>query len=233
MIGQAGGKGVLMISTEQMLLRLFVAAVLGALVGYERERNNQPAGLRTHIILMVGSTLAMMLSINIAIEFKQYVLNGDPTRMAAQVISGIGFLGVGAIIRYGPSIKGLTTATSLWSMAIVGLAVGAGYYLTASLTTVMLLITLILINFLEKRFIKPYFTYQLTVETEDDADTLGNILRVVGKYADASQRIRIRKDLKNRRATYSITLKVKEDLVVDGMLAELTTLEHLIRVDLE
>lgn len=222
-----------MISTEDMLFRLFVASVLGALVGYERERNNQPAGLRTHIILMVGSTLAMMISINIAIEYKPYVLNGDPTRMAAQVISGIGFLGVGAIIRYGASIKGLTTATSLWSMAIVGLAVGAGYYLTASLTTIMLLITLILINFLEKRFIKPYFTYQLSLETEDESGSLEKIRKVVGKYAEASQRIRIRKDLKNNRATYGITLKVKEDLVVDGMLAELTTLEHLIRVELE
>ena len=140
-----------MVSDTQIIFRLLVAAALGALVGYERQRNNQPAGLRTHIILVIGATLAMTLSINLAMEFRPLVPNGDPARLAAQVISGIGFLGVGAIIRYGANIKGLTTATSMWSMAVVGLVVGAGYYLIAAFTTGLLLFTLILINFFEKR----------------------------------------------------------------------------------
>ena len=109
-----------MITDTDIILRLLVAGVLGGLVGYERERNNQNAGLRTHIILVIGAALAMTLSINLAIQFRPLVSNGGPARLAAQVISGIGFLGVGAIIRYGPNIKGLTTATSMWSMAIVG-----------------------------------------------------------------------------------------------------------------
>ncbi len=88
-----------MITDTDIVLRLLVAAVLGGLVGYERERNNQPAGLRTHIILVVGAALAMVLSVNLAMQFKPLVPNGDPARLAAQVISGIGFLGVGAIIR--------------------------------------------------------------------------------------------------------------------------------------
>src|SRR5512138_990442 len=106
-----------MISDFEIIFRLLAAAALGALVGYERQRNNQPAGLRTHIILVVGAALAMTLSINLAMQYRPLVPNGDPARLAAQVISGIGFLGVGAIIRYGPNIKGLTTATSMWSMA--------------------------------------------------------------------------------------------------------------------
>ena len=121
-----------MIGEWDILIRLLIAAGLGAVVGFERERSQQPAGLRTHIILVVGSTLAMTLSVNLAIQFQPLVPNGDPARLAAQVISGIGFLGAGAIFRYGVSIKGLTTATSLWTMAVVGLVVGAGHYLAAS-----------------------------------------------------------------------------------------------------
>jgi len=102
-----------------MLLRLAVSMLLGGAIGFERERDSQPAGLRTHMILILGSCLAMILSINIGIK------NGtDPTRMAAQVISGVGFLGAGAILRSGFNVKGLTTATTVWTTAIIGLAVG-------------------------------------------------------------------------------------------------------------
>ncbi len=110
-----------MISDQEIVIRVLIAAIIGALVGFERERQGQPAGLRTHIILVVGAALTMTLSINLAIQFRPYVPNGDPARLAAQVLSGIGFLGAGAILRYGPNIKGLTTATSLWTLAVVGL----------------------------------------------------------------------------------------------------------------
>lgn len=125
-----------MIPDIEVFLRLLVAAFLGALIGLDRERQNQPAGLRTHIILVTGAALAMTLSINMSMQFKALAPNGDPSRLAAQVLSGIGFLGAGAILRYGTSIKGLTTATSLWTMAVVGLAVGAGYIWVAVGTTV-------------------------------------------------------------------------------------------------
>ena len=113
----------MLISEGEILIRLGLAALLGMIVGFERERQNQPAGLRTHAILAIGSCLAMTVSINLAVQFVPYVPNGDPARLAAQVISGIGFLGAGAILRYGTNVKGLTTATSLWTVAIVGLAV--------------------------------------------------------------------------------------------------------------
>jgi putative Mg2+ transporter-C (MgtC) family protein len=129
-------------------------------VGFERERQNQPAGLRTHTILAIGSCLAMTISINISTQFPN---TGDPARLAAQVVSGIGFLGAGAILRYGTNVKGLTTATSLWTIAIVGLAVGAGHYFASSATTVALLIVLVLLNILEKKLIRVYTTVNLTV----------------------------------------------------------------------
>src|SRR5665648_365038 len=101
-----------MITDQDVIIRIIIAALLGAIVGFERERNGQDAGLRTHIILVVGATLTMTISINMAIQYRPLVINGDPARLAAQVVSGIGFLGAGAIIRYGPNIKGLTTAAS-------------------------------------------------------------------------------------------------------------------------
>ena len=143
-----------MISEVQILLRVLVGAILGSLVGFERERQDQPAGLRTHMILVIGATLAMVLSVNLGYLFARPGTPADPARLAAQVISGIGFLGAGAILRYGFTVKGLTTATSLWTMAIVGMTVGAGYYLIGVVTTALMLIVLALLNVLEKRYVR-------------------------------------------------------------------------------
>jgi putative Mg2+ transporter-C (MgtC) family protein len=222
-----------MLSDTQIVLRLLLAATLGGLVGFERQRNNQPAGLRTHIILVVGATLAMTLSINLAMEFRPQVPNGDPARLAAQVISGIGFLGVGAIIRYGANIKGLTTATSMWSMAVVGLVVGAGYYLVAAFTTGLLLITLILINFFEKRYIKPVITSQLTISAVDKRDLLDKMRKVIEKHATVSSGIRIHKDLYHKRVKFVMTFKMKEGEVIDEMLVDLTEIEGIRAINYE
>ncbi len=166
-----------MITEIDILIRLALSALLGMVVGLERERQNQPAGLRTHAILAIGSCLAMTVSINIAMQFYPAVPNGDPGRLAAQVVSGIGFLGAGAILRYGTNVKGLTTATSLWTIAIVGLAVGAGHYFSAIGTTVLLLIVLTLLNVIEKRLIRAYETINVVVSA------IGNESLVEDLYA--------------------------------------------------
>ncbi len=119
-----------------------LACILGGLIGLERESLNRPAGLRTYTLGCVGSTLAMIVSIDI---FLQYYLNvnADPGRIAAQVVSGIGFLGAGTILREGATVRGLTTAAGLWVVACIGLAVGAGLYIPAIATTVLILFVLI------------------------------------------------------------------------------------------
>jgi putative Mg2+ transporter-C (MgtC) family protein len=114
-----------------LALRLFVAAVLGGIIGLEREIHQHPAGMRTHLLVSLGSAVFTEMS---SVGFGQVVSSGqatnvDPTRIAAQIVSGIGFLGAGAIIKYGTSIRGLTTAASLWVTASVGLAVGGGEYI--------------------------------------------------------------------------------------------------------
>jgi putative Mg2+ transporter-C (MgtC) family protein len=193
-----------MISEVQIILRLLAAAGLGAIIGLERERDNQPAGLRTHMILVIGSALAMILSINIAVQF-----DGDPARLAAQVISGIGFLGAGAILRYGFNVKGLTTATTLWSMAIVGLAVGYGYHLIGLVTTILMLLTLTVINLLEKKFIRTSIARTFIVQAVDRPGIVKDIRKVITRLSEKIITFTIQKNIKNKRLRISIAAHVK------------------------
>jgi putative Mg2+ transporter-C (MgtC) family protein len=130
---------------DESLLRLALAAVLGGLIGMERELREREAGLRTHLLVAVGSALFTIVS---AYGFRAFLESGadvvqtDPTRIAAQIVTGIGFLGAGAIIRQGFSVRGLTTAATLWVVAAVGLAAGAGYYSAAVITTALVLVAL-------------------------------------------------------------------------------------------
>jgi len=138
------------ITEIDMLIRLCMGFAAGAIIGFERSSRHQVAGLRTHILIAVGATLLMLLSIWIPQQIGSR--SGDPGRIAAQVVSGIGFLGAGAIIRLGNNVKGLTTAASLWLVAAVGLALGAGMYAAAAIAEAISLVTLIFLNRLEGRF---------------------------------------------------------------------------------
>jgi putative Mg2+ transporter-C (MgtC) family protein len=129
----------------ELLLRLVLAAAFGGLIGLERELREREAGFRTHTLVSLGSALFTIAS---AYGFHDFLVSGgslvrtDPTRIAAQIVTGIGFLGAGAIIRQGLSIRGLTTAATLWVVAAIGLTTGAGYYSAAAFTTVLVLISL-------------------------------------------------------------------------------------------
>jgi len=122
-----------------VVLRLGLAAVLGAAIGAEREFRERQAGLRTHLVVSAGSALFTIVS---AYGFSEFPGKVDPTRIAAQIVTGIGFLGAGAIIRQGLSVRGLTTAATLWLVAAIGMAAGAGYWAGAVVATVGALITL-------------------------------------------------------------------------------------------
>lgn len=141
------------ITWETALIRLAFSFLVGALIGVERETHNQPAGLRTHILICIGATLIMMLSIYIPQIFTDFQ-NGDPGRIAAQVVSGIGFLGAGAILKFGADVKGLTTAASIWTIAAVGLAIGAGMYLVSAIAVGIILFALTVMDLFEKRIFK-------------------------------------------------------------------------------
>jgi putative Mg2+ transporter-C (MgtC) family protein len=138
------------ISTEQALFKLFVSMILGSIVGYERKRKGQPAGLRTFALISMGATMAMLVSIYVC---QAYVglKNGDPGRIAAQVITGVGFLGAGAIIQMKGSVRGLTTAAGIWMVSTIGLAVGVGLYLLSVVATLLVLIVLVILEEIEHR----------------------------------------------------------------------------------
>ena len=155
-------------SNVEMLLRLLTAAALGSLIGFERERLLWAAGIRTHMLVCVGSCLIMIVSqygFSSILTEKNVVL--DPSRIAAQVVSGIGFLGAGAILARGEIVKGLTTAASIWTVAAVGLAVGGGLYLAASTSTVIILIILAGIKPLEEAYRSRNQSCQLKIEVDN------------------------------------------------------------------
>src|SRR6202142_1230102 len=157
---------------SEMLIRLVAAAALGSLVGFERERLLWAAGIRTHMLVCVGSCLIMIVSrygFSNILTHQNVVL--DPSRIAAQVVSGIGFLGAGAILARGEIVKGLTTAASIWTVAAVGLAVGGGLYLAASTSTVIILIILAGIKPLEEAYRSRNQSCQLKIEVDNGSLT--------------------------------------------------------------
>lgn len=199
-----------MISEIDIIIRILVATALGAVIGFERERQNQPAGWRTHIILVVGSTLAMTLSINLAIEFSPLAPNGDPARLAAQVLAGIGFLCAGAIFRLGLNVKGLTTAASMWTMAIVGLAVGAGMFIASIAVTAIVFAVLELLDLAEKRLFGQSPSLTLILQATDRAGLLKDLSEFWEKHHLDVHILNLEKDIKHRHLVIEFGFRTRK-----------------------
>lgn len=183
-----------MIADSEIALRLIISALLGMVIGYERERKDQPAGLRTHMVLAIGSALAMTVSINLSLEYHS---NADPARLAAQVVSGVGFLGAGAILRHGISIKGLTTAASLWTVAMIGLAVGAGYTIAGVSATLLVMLALTVLNIVEKRLLPTYNAVHVRVEASDREGVMDEVESVLRRSEKRAVTFGLEKNLAN------------------------------------
>lgn len=169
-----------MISDGEVILRLVLSAVAGGLVGIEREVNHSSAGLRTHILVTLGSTLIMLISMYGFQGLGADHSGGEPARLAAQVVSGIGFLGAGTILRTGNSIRGLTTAASIWVCGGIGLAIGNGYYLGGIATTVIVLLTLRVLGFILKKVFSTQYKL-LIVQCKERAGLIGDIGHILGE----------------------------------------------------
>lgn len=164
--------------------RISIAATLSGLIGLEREIKNQPAGLRTHLLVGIGSCLMMLLSLY---GFQSYYVGEDnvrfdPARIPSYVISGIGFLGAGTILVKGATIKGLTTAASIWIVAAIGLVVGAGMYGPAVLTTFIVIISLFVLNKIESRWIRQRSSQMLEIVVEEGTVFLGEFFQLADRY---------------------------------------------------
>jgi putative Mg2+ transporter-C (MgtC) family protein len=157
-------------------LRLVLSLIFGGIVGFERETSGRPAGLRTHLLVCMGSTLITIVSIT------GFPFTADPARVAAQIVSGVGFLGAGTIMKEGLSIKGLTTAASLWVVAGIGLALGTGNYLAATITTAFVIIALAFLRQLNVSVIHGANQKRFTFVARNHPGLLGVLGMVLGEY---------------------------------------------------
>lgn len=144
----------LTLSPMDILMRMLCAMIVGTVIGIEREYTHRPAGLRTHILVTLGACVVMITGQLIFTQYRPFGSTADPARLAAQVISGVGFLGAGTIMREGVNVKGLTTAASLWAVACLGIAAGGGYYEVALLGMVLMFITLTLLEVFQNLLLK-------------------------------------------------------------------------------
>ncbi|RJE86141.1 MgtC/SapB family protein [Paenibacillus sp. 1011MAR3C5] len=196
-----------------ILMRLSLAVLLGGLIGFEREQHNHAAGLRTHILVCLGSAMVMLLSIY---GFSEFVgepnVRIDPARLATAVITGVGFLGAGTILFTGKAITGLTTAASLWVVAAIGLQIGAGFYIGAVAGTVLVFITLWVFNKMEHRFLKSKKVRKLTIQAEAEEQLLDIVSEKLASRSIVTQKLTIRRIQPSLDAPPC--LEVQLDLVV-------------------
>ncbi len=168
------------------MLRLTLAATLGAGIGWERERHGRAAGLRTHLLLCVGCALIMLISLQIPRLFlalgSESTVRIDPSRVASQVLSGLGFLGAGAIIVLGQHIRGLTTAACIWVTAAIGLAVGAGFLALALFTWGVVIVALLVVGRLERRMARKDQYMGLTLVFPRPGERIGSIQELLGRH---------------------------------------------------
>lgn len=199
-----------------MIVRLIVAAVLGGIVGIERGSGDRPAGFRTHILVCVGSALFMLVSIYgiDGIQTDNPEVRRDSARIAAQVVSGIGFLGAGTILHEGLTIRGLTTAASLWIVSAIGLAVGSGMYILSAVATVITMITLVTFHSWEKHFAGSSRSERRFVRVIIN-NRVGAITDVTGYLSSKGIKVKtlnVKTDSKENRLVLELYLKVEKSV---------------------
>ena len=196
-------------------VKLLLAAILGGIIGIERQIRDKPAGLRTNILICVGSTLFMSISTKVA-----QILGGDPTRIAAQIISGIGFLGAGAVLHSHGFVLGLTTAATIWVVAGVGMALGSGMYLVALFATAISLVTLYFLSFVEDRIQgRRFYSYTLVVSNLNQA--LASINRVLQESSVSAASFNFKKRTDNYRVWFNLVIPRDKNIKIIQRLSEI------------
>ena len=215
-----------MLNEWVIIFRLVLAAVLSGIVGFEREFHGRAAGFRTHILLCVGSTLIMITSVHI---FDIYSGRApiDPARLAAGVVTGIGFLGAGTIMRYKASVRGLTTAASLWVVTGIGLAVGSGLYFGSVITTVLAVITLMFFGRLEHAMIRKDWYKTVIVESGDGLEHLKKVREVLAEYGAEINDLEVERSEDGANMILKIGVKLSTSHNNAAMIQEIGKLEGI------
>ncbi len=217
-----------MLNYQQIIFRLILSTILSGIIGLERESIRRPAGFRTHILVCVGSTLATLVGLYV-FECIKYEAAIDPLRLSAQVISGIGFLGAGTIIKEGSSVKGLTTAASLWAVASIGIAVGSGFYIGSIITTIIIFIALIVFTKLEDSIKLRRNYIKLNIIGKNKPGLIGKIGIITGHYDANIENINLEITEKNI-VVVEIIIKIKNKVDEFEIINEIINQEGIIEV---
>lgn len=213
------------------VLKLLFSFILGAVIGIERQTRRQTAGMRTFALISMASTAAMLLSIWIPQSFPNF-LNGDPGRIAAQILTGIGFLGAGAIIQSKGSVHGLTTAACIWVVAIVGMCVGAAMYLPAIVLTLLSLFILLALERIEKRRSLVGQVKILSIEFETDAPEIDKIQDIMKTYSIYIFDIAVNRNFKDKNSKIQVKIQVKQRETLDDLFDSIRQLGNVKEISL-
>lgn len=216
-----------MIGWEMMLVRLLLATLFGGVIGFQRERAEKPAGFRTHVLVCLGSALLMLISVY-PFMGKPYA---DPSRVAAGAITGIGFLGAGAIISQAGVVRGLTTAASIWAVAAIGLATGVGLYLPAFVVTLLVLLVLSVFKGVEVRILRGYQI--LTLTSQDRPGQLGRIGSTLGDMGVNIKHVDLECDEEKKTCAIRLALDFPAGVHPEEVTERLTKIKGLSRLGWE
>jgi putative Mg2+ transporter-C (MgtC) family protein len=225
----------MVITPVEMLLRMGTGVALGAAIGYERERTGRPAGLRTHLLVSLASATFMLVSTHF-VYFQSYgkedLVAVDTSRIAASVVTGVGFLGAGAILRTGIGVQGLTTAASLWLVAALGLAAGGGMYVVALAATLVALFGLTLLRRVEgKRW--RLFQRRVVVLAQGDGVSRQGVIEELRRVGAAVTDLDYDRDLRSNEARFKLTVRLPGEQALDQMLTRLEALPGVRRVKVQ
>lgn len=208
------------------LIRLVLATLLGGFVGFERERHGRAAGLRTHILVCLGSTMATLIGhYNVSVMG----FTADPMRIGAQVLSGIGFLGVGTIVAKGRfQVTGLTTAAGLWATATVGLAIGVGFYEGAIITSLIEVVTMTILSRFDARVFKKNKKFPVYIEINDVNKVSDFIHHLDTDYSASGLQVTAPRSGISTNAGIEVTVRMKDGLTHKEVLEDLTSHESVV-----
>jgi putative Mg2+ transporter-C (MgtC) family protein len=215
-----------------MVIRLSLSFVAGMIIGFERASRHQMAGMRTHVLICMGSTLLVILSIWLPQKYN-YLKNGDPARIAAQVVSGIGFLGAGAMIRLGNNIRGLTTAASLWLIAAVGMTIGAGQFLASAVTEAFALIALCALGGLEQKIFPAERSKTLELGFKNEVPDMNKIIDTVKPFGVRVHSIDVDQAFDQKGAKLKLLVGFPGTTDISKLLKALKTIKGLENVGLK
>ncbi len=211
------------------IAKLVLSLLLGAIIGIERRRKGQIAGLRTFALISMGATLAMLISIYIPQEYLG-LKNGDPGRIAAQVVSGVGFLGAGAIIQMKGSVRGLTTAAGIWMTACIGLAVGAGMYLISIIATLLIIFILVNIERIEQRHNFLWESKIIRVKTHGITESLQSLRDILESNDVHISDEFMKYDYEHQQTIINFMVRSKSDVNIPSMFKQIKETSEAISI---